>query len=71
MIIVKKYFVIEDPEVSKFHLKYGSKLNFNHDSHYVKLKDYLLCCAHLSSKSLNVKQAEEMENLFREIRGEY
>ena len=71
MIIVKKNIIVEDPQVSKFHLLYGSRLNFNHDSHYVKLKNHLLCCIHLSSKSANQKQAKEMADIFKEIRNEY
>ena len=58
MIIYSSNFV-DEPQ-SEFAEKYDELLNFNQDSVYVKSKDHLFISAHLTSKSTNVLQAEEM-----------
>lgn len=51
--------------------KYDELLNFNKDSVYVKAREHLFISAHLTSKSINVQQAEEMYKVLDKILEEY
>ena len=67
MIVLKKSFFLEHPEASNFSAKFGELLNFNKDSAFVKLRDYLLISAHLSSKKVKKEQFESMREIIRRI----
>lgn len=54
-----------------FHEKYGERLNFNKDSAYLKSKEFLLVCVHLSSKGVNIEQGQNMFEVLNEIQVEY
>lgn len=56
-----------DEPYSMFAEKYDKLLNFNQDSVYVVSKDHLFVGVHLSSKSNNVQQAEEMYKVLDQI----
>ena len=52
MVIIKKDFFEKDKDAELFSLNFNDALNFNKDSAFVKLKDYLLISVHLSSKKI-------------------